>query len=247
MRQQRVDGTYENLGSNRTQRTHTAATRTAKPRSLIVDKDLISLILKGQKTQVRVPGVHQYEIGNIYEVRTARGQPKRCDIEALDVYLQQLRTVTPEQAKAEGHHSLGYFLQHWTATHNTPQFDENAVVTVVVFRVWDDAPRLLTPTGKPRGSDLGYTNDPNRAMSGTADPGEGLTGRQLSHINGWRPALADIRHRETLAEALVRVRRELQGLQAELEQYPDRRTRSAVRSMQHQLDSIEAQVKPKSA
>lgn len=239
MRQQAVDGTYTDLGTNRVVRTLRAATRDPRPASVVVDKTLISLMLRGQKTQHRIPGIQDYEAGRIYAVKPAPGSPKRCDIEAIEVRVQQLGDVTYPEARAEGHRSCDEFIEHWLQRHGgETKLYELQVVTVLQFQLWADAPRLLTPGSKPRG-DLGYTEEPSMAMQG--EP-EALSKGQLQHASAWRPALAEVRRREPLREQFDTLKLDLDAFQRELERNTDRQIRQSIRSMQHQLDNIQTRL-----
>jgi hypothetical protein len=241
MRRQAIDGTYELIDNNPPAPRLRAATRDPKPASVVVDKPLIQLMLTGQKTQIRVPGIQQYEAGRVYAVKPALGSPKRCDIEALEVWVQQLGDITWPQAKAEGYRTPAEFLNTWRQLYGKDT-ELQTTVTVLQIQIWSDAPRLLTPTAKPRGSDQGYTDDPNMAMNGTADPGEALRREDLLTLTEWRPALADARRREPLAVWADQLKADLDSFQAELARNTDRQIRQAVRSMQHQLNNIQSRL-----
>jgi hypothetical protein len=88
----------------------------------------------------------------------------------------EVALVTFADARACGFKTPSELREHWHDQH-----PRTLLARLVRFAVGDlrDSPRLLAPTGS--GQD--YTCDVNRAMGGTADPGEGLTREQLRALS----------------------------------------------------------------
>lgn len=145
--------------------------------TLRIPVDLLGPLLEGSKRQHRIPiRKKPPNVGRRVRVRgvhpRTEGEPRRrlsrtvCDAIVVGCWAQALEDMTEDDARAEGFRTLAAFLDHWQAEHGEPPARTAEMCWVLRLQVVpsEDVPRLLTPSGMPAHSELGYTQSPSKAM-----------------------------------------------------------------------------------
>lgn len=163
---------------------------------MIFKPDLVRAIVAGRKTMTRrkvKPDEtrSRYSAGRSYAIQPGRGEKAVARILVTDVDKSPVGEITFEHARREGFSTTAEFKVYWLRLYDgswveREERDEDALlerfdrrhadrmVWVIGFALDRDPITLLTPAGRPAGTELGYTMNPHHAMPGepeAIDPG----------------------------------------------------------------------------
>ena len=94
-------------------------------------------IIDGRKTQTRRLGKQRWNVGAFHQART-RMMDKASTFAVLEigaVEIEELHSISPYAAWAEGYESVGDFMRVWERINGTGSWAQNPMVYVVCFRV----------------------------------------------------------------------------------------------------------------
>lgn len=60
----------------------------------------------------------KYQVGKFYAVQPGRGKPGVAQIQMLDIYAEDVRSITENHVKAEGYENAMYFFSTWLSMHD---------------------------------------------------------------------------------------------------------------------------------
>jgi hypothetical protein len=146
---------------------------------LLLSRRQVGQVLRGTKTQVRLPAktATRFTVDRSYPVRS---ESLKCRVLCHEVRTCELGAITVKDALAEGHRDTGEFKDWWVRRHDRrwleshededilERFDSyHAARAVLVVRFSLDTterPRMLMALGARGGDELGYTENPGRAV-----------------------------------------------------------------------------------
>lgn len=92
---------------------------------MLFASEMVDAILAGRKTVTRrrlthrSGGLVRYRVGGTYAIQPGRGKPHVGHIYVTQVHTEELKDISPEQARCEGFSDIAGFMAYWLHLYGT--------------------------------------------------------------------------------------------------------------------------------